>query len=177
MKPLTPFTTTSLTQKISVEANLSKISAHLLILEFKIQGPLEMISWPTSDGFVARTNELWKTTCLETFLSSGTTNEDPYIEINCSPNGNWNAYSFLRYREGMNPSSEITVHLTQKKAGAQEALFLVEIQSTTPWNIQSCGLTMVMDFNNGDKCYWALHHPTPTADFHNKDGWDKNPLS
>lgn len=172
MKSLTAFTATPLTEKFSVAAKLSKTSVQVLSVEFKILGPVDLISWPTSKKVVTRENELWKTTCLETFFSAGTTQEDPYVEINCSPNGNWNAYRFLRYREGMTPSAEISVLLKQKKIHADEAYFLIEIQSTNTLNIQSCGLTMVMEFTNGKKSYWALRHPGSTADFHSKEGWD-----
>lgn len=181
MKTLIPFTATSLTENFSVKANLLKTSSQTLFIEFLIHGPIDLISWPSSEAPHpdtstllpgGRKDELWKSTCLEAFFSSGTKNEDPYAEINCSPNGDWNAYSFQSYREGMMPSSEISVHLTQKKSNEHTAQFWVEIQSTAPLNIHSVGLSMVMEFTTGEKSYWALRHPASVADFHSKVGWD-----
>lgn len=181
MKSLTPFAATSLTRDFSVKANLLKTSSQTLLVEFLIQGPLDLISWPSSHESLLNTStlppgnrkdELWKTTCLEAFFSSGIQNEDPYVEINCSPNGDWNAYSFQNYREGMMRSSEVSVHLKQKKSAEHEAQFWIEIQSAASLSIHSFGLAMVMGFTNGEKSYWALRHPASAADFHSKEAWE-----
>ncbi|MGZ3774670.1 MAG: DOMON-like domain-containing protein [Pseudobdellovibrionaceae bacterium] len=176
MKKLTPFKQTSQTQNFLVEANLSIHNSQVLVAEFKISGPVKMISWPmeNSDDLNTkdRQDELWKTTCLETFFSSGIHKEDPYTEINCSPNGHWNAYTFNSYREGMMRSADISVQLKQKQTTELTAYFLFEIQSQSAMNVESFSLTMVMEFADGEKSYWAMRHPGPTADFHNKEGWN-----
>jgi hypothetical protein len=52
-----------------------------------------------------RADELWKTTCFELFLS--VSGQGDYYELNFSPSGNWNAYHFDSYREGMKRESRI----------------------------------------------------------------------
>lgn len=170
MKPLTPFATTDLTKSLVVKANFFQAAADLLLIEFTISGPLHLISWPTASGG-ARENDLWNHTCLEAFFSSGQTEKAPYTEINCSPNGSWNAYAFSSYREGMTPSDTLTVRLKQRESTPQDARFQVEIQSTSPLAIQALGLSAVIEFTGGEKSYWALHHPGSRPDFHSKDGW------
>ena len=47
-----------------------------------------------------RADELWRTTCFEAFLRPA--GEKSYREWNFAPSGNWAAYDFTAYREGMN---------------------------------------------------------------------------
>src|SRR5688500_14038037 len=46
-----------------------------------------------------RADELWRTTCFEAFLLE--TGAESYREWNFAPAGNWAAYDFDSYREGM----------------------------------------------------------------------------
>jgi hypothetical protein len=46
-----------------------------------------------------RRDELWRTTCFELFLREPATGA--YLEFNMSPSGNWAAYAFDGYRQGM----------------------------------------------------------------------------
>jgi hypothetical protein len=52
-----------------------------------------------------RRNELWKHTCFELFLS--TPHSPGYWEVNLSPSGDWNFYSFNSYRQNMSVESAI----------------------------------------------------------------------
>lgn len=168
---LLAFNKTEMTASFKIEAEFFQVSSHTLLIEFKMFGPLEKVVWPPPGIIEAREDGLWKTTCLEAFLSSGDQKSDPYVEINCSPNGNWNAYSFGSYREGMIASEHITVRLKERHTETNEAHFQIEIENSSSWEIKSYGLTAVVEFSNGEKSYWALHHPGPVADFHNKEGW------
>jgi len=49
----------------------------------------------------ARADGLWKTTCFELFLLDP--DDGSYLEFNFSPSGQWAAYRFDSYREGMRP--------------------------------------------------------------------------
>lgn len=175
MNELTPFSESSLSKNISVKTKINLKSPLLLTVEFQVKDPNHSIKWPSKQNLAVRADDLWKTTCLETFFSSGKTNEDAYVETNCSPNGNWNAYSFTRYREGMTPSSEIHVELKeiQDESKTPLSVFLLEIRSTEPLKIKSISTTMVIEYITGEKSYWALRHPSPNADFHNKEVWEQ----
>ncbi|MBV2168478.1 MAG: DOMON-like domain-containing protein [Bdellovibrio sp.] len=171
MTSLLAFNNTGTAASFKVQAELFQVSPHTLLIEFKLLGPLEQVVWPSPGVIETREDGLWKTTCLEAFLSSGDKKNDPYFEINCSPNGNWNAYSFGSYRDGMTPSPDITVRLKERSTEANEAHFQIEIQNSSPWEIKFYGLTAVIEFSNGEKSYWALRHPGSAADFHDKAGW------
>lgn len=45
------------------------------------------------------TDELWRTTCFEAFVRPA--GENAYREWNFAPSGDWAAYDFTGYREGM----------------------------------------------------------------------------
>lgn len=171
MKKLIPFTPTPATEEFQIHAKFFAISNLKFEVEFQISGPLQKIAWPPRHIIESRADELWKTTCLEAFLSDDASPESPYLEINCSPNGDWNAYSFQKYRAGMNPSQNTTVRLKDNHMESQTATFRIEIESTTPQNANIVGLTAVIEFTNAEKSYWALQHPGPQPDFHNKKGW------
>ena len=47
----------------------------------------------------ARADKLWRSTCFEAFLKSD--GMEAYREWNFAPSGNWAAYDFSGYREGM----------------------------------------------------------------------------
>lgn len=171
MRQLKSFIPTNQTKSLTINADFYQVSPDQLLVEFEISGPLGRVAWPPPNVPESREDGLWQHTCLEVFYSAGSGPEAPYTEINCSPNGNWNAYSFSSYREGMTPASSITVRLKQREVHADTCRFQIEVCSTPPLTIQSLGLSAVIEFANGEKSYWALSHPGPQADFHNKDGW------
>lgn len=171
MKSLHPFQPTRQTQQLQLQAELFQLSEQTLLAEFRISGFLDRVLWPSSHETEVRVDELWKTTCLEVFVAAEKSNTSPYVEINCSPNGNWNAYSFSSYRQGMTPSSHITVRLKERAAEGADAHFRIEIHSPQPLSSHCVGLSAVIEFIDGEKSYWALQHPKPQADFHDKNGW------
>ncbi|XGC79717.1 DOMON-like domain-containing protein [Bdellovibrio bacteriovorus] len=171
MNLLQPFVRTPLTEQFKISSDLQRVSSEKIEITFQFSGPLHKIQWPDPLIIESRQDELWKTTCLEAFLGAGSEPKDSYIEINCSPNGNWNAYSFSSYREGMTPSAHITVRLKEKSIQDQNAVFKIELHSTQAIATACIGLTAVTEFTDGEKAYWALRHPKSTADFHDKNGW------
>lgn len=172
MRPLRPFQKTSLSETISVQAELFQTSPEHILIEFQISGALQNIAWPSPQVVEERTDELWKTTCLEAFISAGLSPSDAYVEVNCSPNGNWNAYSFSSYRQGMARATYITVRLKERSSEHKEARFRIEISSTQTLHAAHLGLTAVIEFTSGEKSYFALNHPAAQADFHDKKGWE-----
>ncbi|KHD87699.1 MAG: hypothetical protein OM95_12795, partial [Bdellovibrio sp. ArHS] len=106
------------------------------------------------------------------FLAEGPAATDPYLEINCSPNGHWNAYSFSSYRTGMTPADKISVVLKERSGETNRVRFHIEIKGYEASKAAYLGLTAVIEFTNGEKSYWALRHPDTTPNFHDKKGWD-----
>lgn len=114
-----------------------------------------------------RTDELWTTTCFEAFLKSA--GSDSYREWNFAPSGNWAAYDFTGYRDGMSkpaiappPYIRMEDNFTWWALGAT-----IAANSATPWQL---GLSAVLEEKDGTKSYWAIAHPGgDKPDFHHSD--------
>jgi hypothetical protein len=114
----------------------------------------------------ARKDELWRTTCFEAFLRPA--GGDAYEEWNFAPSGDWAAYHFTGYREGMReaevgapPYIRMEDNLTWWTVGATIAL-----EAGAQWEL---GLSAVLEDSDGAKSYWALAHPSDRPDFHHPD--------
>lgn len=173
MNMLHPFEETALTRLFKITVKNYTVRNHTtapneLVLEFTLQGPLEHIHIPEKSLKESRRDELWKHTCLECFFSLNTEESAPYFEINCSPNGDWNAYYFSSYRQGMQPSQNLRVKLTRPPGSATEAFFQITIQGEELRSAHYLGVTAVLEFIDGTRSFYALNHPGPQADFHLK---------
>ncbi|MEO6225684.1 MAG: DOMON-like domain-containing protein [Sphingomicrobium sp.] len=109
-----------------------------------------------------RRDELWQSTCFEAFLKGS--NGD-YREWNFAASGDWAAYDFTGYREGMAlaeiespPYLRTEDNLTWWAVGAT---------FTGPAGVAlNLGLSAVLEETNGTKSYWALAHGADKPDFH-----------
>ncbi|MFM6927938.1 MAG: DOMON-like domain-containing protein [Bdellovibrio sp.] len=171
MLTLKAFSENDFTKLFNFTAEVFVTAPDEMILEYTISGPTRHLHFPPSRGAETRRDELWKTTCLEAFLSGDLTRDASYLEINCSPNGDWNAYSFSSYREGMTPAAATEVKLIGREADEATAHFRVRIKSPGLQSFKQLGVTAVVEFSDGSKSYFALKHPGSVADFHNKDGF------
>lgn len=114
-----------------------------------------------------RADELWRTTCFEAFLRRE--GEGAYREWNFAPTGNWAAYDFSGYREGMAradvgspPYIRMEDNFTWWAVGAT---FAVPADGT--WHL---GLSAVLEQKDDTRSYWALAHPEgDKPDFHSPD--------
>ncbi|KYG70228.1 hypothetical protein AZI85_13855 [Bdellovibrio bacteriovorus] len=172
MKKLVPFAATAQTKLFNVEAEVEAVSQDAHLLVFEIHGPVERILWPAPSVIESRQDELWKTTCLEAFLAKGNAPTDAYLEINCSPNGNWNAYKFSSYREGMTTAADVSVRLQERSGETQRVRFQIEIKGFDAAEATFHGLTAVIEFADGEKSYWSLKHADANPNFHDKRGWE-----
>jgi hypothetical protein len=112
----------------------------------------------------SRMDGLWRHTCFEAFVRS--TGCSAYEELNFAPSGQWAAYRFEGYRQGMNhaalsPAIEV-LHMDDRL----ELVAEVHIPSSDRWHL---GLAAVIEEQGGRKSYWALAHPPGAADFHHED--------
>ena len=114
-----------------------------------------------------RADDLWQTTCFETFLRAD--GEEGYREWNFAPTGNWNAYDFAGYREGQSraevanpPYIRMEDNFTWWSVGAT-----IATAADRTWEL---GLSAVLEDKDGAKSYWALAHAHPARpDFHAPD--------
>ena len=110
-----------------------------------------------------RADELWQTTCFEAFLRPE--GEASYREWNFAPSGNWAAFDFSSYREGMAradvgspPYIRMEDNFTWWAVGAT-----IAVEAETQWEL---GLSAVLEERDGTKSYWALVHEGNEHDFH-----------
>lgn len=163
---LKPFDITPLTAKLELSASVERLTEQHWRIHFIFTGDIDSVVWPEPQSSPQRRDELWKHTCLEAFLGTGHDDGSAYLEINGSPGGHWNAYSFSKYREGMSPAP---VHVSVVRDGA--SAWTLDVKGEMPLPDASLGLTAVVEFRAGSVSYWSLHHPGPKADFHRKAGW------
>jgi hypothetical protein len=131
---------------------------------FGIGAPMGRFLIP--DGAPERTDELWRTTCFEAFIREA--GSPAYREWNFAPSGQWAAYDFSSYREGMTNADVIKPpyvrcedNLTWWTLGAT-----VSLEAGQEWEM---GLAAVIEEQDGTKSYWALVHPGEKPDFHSPD--------
>lgn len=117
----------------------------------------------------ARTDELWRTTCFEAFVSDG---DGGYVEINLAPSTAWAAYRFDGYRSGMAPAEVSPPQVVATRAPERFTLTadvkVGGLSQDRPW---LCGLTAVVEDGSGGVSYWALAHPGEKPDFHHPDSF------
>ncbi|MEZ5656196.1 MAG: DOMON-like domain-containing protein [Sphingobium sp.] len=109
-----------------------------------------------------RADGLWRTTCMELFT------RDPgdavYREYNFSPSGQWAAYSFTGYRDGMD---EIDVWAPKIETSLGSDGLVVDVTFVSPrLGPQSVGASVVIEEKGGAISYWALRHGPGKPDFH-----------
>ena len=145
---------------------------HILGLRYELRGDLAAVKLPEPAGFPARREGLWQETCLEFFLALQ--NSPRYWEINLSPAGHWNVYSFQGYRQGMAEEPALTsLPFTVQRGSASLLLTLeVDLAGLIPAaQTLDVAISAVIKDRDGEITYWALTHPGPQADFHRREAF------
>jgi hypothetical protein len=119
-----------------------------------------------------RADRLWAHTCFEAFVAPA---QSPgYLELNFSPSGEWAAYRFAAYREGMAPALVSAPLLTLRRAaGRLELSAEVGLSGTgiSAGRRLRIALSTVVEDREGRLSYWALRHPAGRPDFHHPEGF------
>ena len=141
------------------------------------------LAWPAGDAAAEvllaeskaapqRRDQLWAHTCLELFIAIP--GEKRYWEVNMAPNGDWAVYRLDDYRQGLRPEPQLAALPFQ----LHHQLGLLELQ--LHWNLPAelaaaaeleLGASAVIEHLDGEISYWALNHPAPQADFHNRQSF------
>jgi hypothetical protein len=117
-----------------------------------------------------RTDELWRTTCFEAFLTLG--DDHAYTEFNFAPSTAWATYRFKNYREGMTPATDLAApRITVQSAPDRFHLTATLAFPHRLWDIDRIALSAVIEETNGRKSYWALAHPPGQPNFHHIVGF------
>jgi hypothetical protein len=142
-----------------------------LLLRYIVGGTMSDLRLPPVTA-PTHTDELWRHTCVEAFLSAPT--GTAYYEFNFAPSMQWAAYRFSGYRSGMMVASEISpprveTHLNGEDYELQATVELAKLPGLPidePWRL---GLCAVIEEVSGRTSYWALTHPPGKPDFHHSD--------
>ncbi len=151
---------------VALGAQISQSDDMSWEVEFALVGKPGEIVIPAAAPRV-HTDELWRTTCFELFLSRA---GDSYAELNLSPSGAFAAYHFDHYRTGMKPldlpAPDISIEIGNERLTMTARL----CEDCLPWDgTGRMGISAVVEDKSGCISYWALAHPPGKPDFHHRD--------
>ena len=154
-----------------VEAQGKRVGA-ALSLGYRITGPISRLKRARPSEAI-RTDELWRTTCLECFVRRL---DGGYYEWNLSPSSRWAAYRFDAYREGMadiehTPAPAVSSRSKPDMFELDAELRLDGLAGLPPEGPWRAGLTAVLEDVDGRVSYWALAHGPGKPDFHHPDSF------
>jgi hypothetical protein len=116
---------------------------------------------------------LWQHTCFEAFIAAE--GDDRYHEFNFSPSGQWAAYAFSGYRVHRDWTASrtpgINFTLTDKRLLLEADIAAEDLPSNLRNKPFELGLAAVIETADGQRSYWALHHPAANPDFHHRGGF------
>jgi hypothetical protein len=143
------------------------------VLRYAASGPADRLRLP-APAAPARTDDLWKHTCFEAFIRAP--DGRGYCEFNFSPSGQWAAYRFKGYREGMTSIEEIAApkirgHSLAGQYELQVSLDLGRLPDLPGIETWQIGLSAVIEDIDGGRAYWALAHAPGKPDFHLAGGF------
>lgn len=183
-QPLRPFAPESLSKNLKILFSIER-HAHALNFNFnfigRVAADLEKLVIPGLQEPHARRrrDELWKHTCLEIFV--GPASRESYLELNLSPSGDWNVYGFDGYRKGMTPVEGAEAGLAHFERGLGEDSLhwsaslatesggrVAEILGPGPLVL---GAAVVLEYEIGEREYWALVHAGEKPDFHLRESF------
>lgn len=145
----------------SIEVSGSRGHSGFVTLRYHIMGDIGSLKIPPS-AEPHRADGLWTTTCCELFARDQ--GEDAYREFNFSPSGQWAAYSFTGYREGM---TQADIWAPGISTSMSDDALILDVTFISPrLGPQMVGACAVIEEGDGAKSFWALTHPPGKPDFH-----------
>ena len=161
-----PATPCAAVRGIEVEVEL----AEELYLCYRIHAMPQALRLPTPRA-PGRCDGLWRHTCCELFVADA---DGGYREFHFAPSGEWAAYRFDRYREGMHAyataAPRCLLH-TGQDALVLEAWLPADTLDAPRTGVLRLALACVIEAADGTLSYWALHHPVARPDFHHADSF------
>jgi hypothetical protein len=146
-----------------------------LAFEYRLSGNLGELALPAVESG-RRRDGLWHHSCFEAFVTRAGTGAPEYLEFNFAAQGDWAAYRFGRYREGMTPlalerAPRVEVRRLEEELVLRATVALSGV-STVPDGVPlRVALAAVIEDGSGTLSYWALRHAPGKADFHHADGF------
>ncbi|MEB3322782.1 MAG: DOMON-like domain-containing protein [Synechococcaceae cyanobacterium] len=168
---LRPFAAEGIPDGLSLTGRFRRLPDGLEV-HYALTGAPGSVQVPAPAPAPSRRDGLWQSTCLEFFLARP--DQEAYLEINLSPSGDWNAYRLTGYRAGLEPESTITLLRPRVRRSAQR--LTLDVHCPLPAGLGPAGplevaVCAVLELEGGRLTYWALHHPGPQPDFHDRAGF------
>ena len=146
-----------------------------LRLTYVLDGDTGDIVIPEARPTPRRQDGLWQTTCFEVFLRVG---QNPvYWEFNFSPSGDWAAYRFSDYRDGMTSPALPRPPRIAFERSPRQLVLRAEID-LAPLTLERSAarelhgtISAIVEGPAGNKSYWASKHPAGKPDFHHPDNF------
>jgi hypothetical protein len=148
----------------SIEVDASRGPDGRLILDYRAIGAIELVDWPHWKG-VEPADRLWEHSCFEAFVRAD--GAAGYAELNFTTSGQWAAYAFTGYRQGVQPIGDVMVGGGRTfRDGMIDIRRTVELPDWAEAQTWQLGLSVVIETLEGEKSFWALAHPDGPPDFH-----------
>ena len=148
-----------------IEASVTRAAEGSLQLAYRLEGDLDRVRIPQARA-PRIAERLWQHTCCELFIASAA--DGAYHEFNFSPSGEWAAYRFERYREG------VPFEAANPKISVQRSAAILKLEARIfhpPPGKLRLGLSAVIEETDGTLSYWALRHAPGKPDFHHRDAF------
>ncbi|HEX2827531.1 MAG TPA: DOMON-like domain-containing protein [Burkholderiales bacterium] len=140
-------------------------SARGIEVRYTLTGDLDRLRMP-EPSLPRFADNLWQHTCFELFVRDE--RSDAYLEFNFAPSGEWAAYAFDAYREGMR-RIDATPRIACSRSG--DAFVLDAMVPAQMIAGADFALSAVVEELDGTLSYWALRHPSGKPDFHHRDAF------
>ena len=99
--------------------------------------------------------------------------QESYTEFNLSPSGEWAAYRFEGYRQGMAnlDVAEASIESPVRAGDAWRIRAFLDSAAFEGLGPGLASLSAVIEERDGTRSYWALAHPSDKPDFHHPDSF------
>ncbi len=163
MRELRPFAADDRTRGFALRAGIEGSR-----IVWELRGRIGSLRVPPRSARPARRTGLWNGTVFEAFLARDRDEGSPYIELNVSPSGDWNAFGLQSYRTGL---AELLLATAPRiDVSACEGLLRVEC-AWERGEARVASLAAVLEHAGGALSHWALAHTGREPDFHRRDSF------
>ena len=147
----------------TIEVLLERLSPTNLRIRYEAIGNTADLVIPAPSAPL-RADNLWQTTCFELFLRGE--HQTGYREFNFSPSGQWSAYDFRAYRDGMTQAHVPGDPVIETKVEPGRLIVDARLSLNLPDEPYRLGLSAVVEERTVGKSYWAASHAGDSPDFH-----------
>ena len=148
-------------------------SAAELELTFQLDADLSLIRLSATSGSADATR-LWQHTCFEAFVM--VEGQYGYHEFNFAPSQEWRVYAFRGYRNStpltnVIQTPRIVVRTQAHWFELETHILLADLSAVHSGAPLRLALSAVIESDNGQLSFWALHHPSEKPDFHHPEAF------